>query len=851
MAKKKILLVDADPRSLRVVEVSLKKAGYNVACFEEAQPALDVIEEQQPDLVICDTRLVKPPTGELTFSALQPVLLDGYGFVRRLKERRDTAKIPVIFLATQKSVEDKIRGLELGVDDYLTKPIFVRELLARVNLILARRAQESIATRGLEGRTRFAGSIQDMTVIDLLQTFEIARKSGAITFRNGPRLGWVWFRDGKVVDAELGPLRGEEAVYRLLVWSEADFEVDFAMPDRDDVVEGSTSVLVMEGMRRADEWGRLVEQLPPLDAVYEVDHAALLERLSEIPDELNGILRLLDGKRTLSDVIDASPFEDLSTLATLSKLYFEGLLAPAVNRLPSVVPPPVSAIPPTAPGGADDWPQRSPPATPKELPPTVPIMSAAIPAEALPPAHERGQEREDFTRTMPFNFGISPSPSPAAGMPQLGKSSSVVSSKTARLPQVTAKGEPKRDDEGDDETMDVKSSEIFLGTTTPPPPQPVPPSGNGAGNKTAVLQAVKADKAEQAPASMPPLPQNGFKGADEAPTKVTKLAFPDKEVPTKIARIEPLAEPEAPTEPERKVSPRVEPPRPTPAAEKPKTAPMPITPSPMAKSEPPPATGKPAPTPAVTAEAKTTSKAPPRTSEAPKKAEPAPVPKTKPSVEKPARAVSQTLKDDDRTSGKTVAWGLALVIAAGVIALIAARYVYRGDHDTKDGLELKMPPDAGPSPTLAVPTNTPATNTTAETPPPAVVPAARPDAAVVTNPSPTPAPAPQPVGQPVPAPQPAPAPAPGPEPAPQPAPATPDAGPQPVDEGKEAARAVQMAFLATQEDPTNADAWLNLGAAYLAAGNARQSLEAYRNCVRKAPNHPRVGECKQRAGITD
>ena len=76
-----------------------------MACFEEAQPALDVIE-QQPDLVISAIRgSLKPPTGELTFSALQPVLLDGYGFVRRLKERRDTAKIPVIFLATQKSVE--------------------------------------------------------------------------------------------------------------------------------------------------------------------------------------------------------------------------------------------------------------------------------------------------------------------------------------------------------------------------------------------------------------------------------------------------------------------------------------------------------------------------------------------------------------------------------------------------------------------------------------------------------------------------------------------------------------------------------------------------------------------------
>jgi DNA-binding response OmpR family regulator len=479
VAKKKILLVDADPRSLRVVEVSLKKAGYNVACFEEAQAALDIIDDQQPDLVICDTRLVKPANGDLTFAALQPVVLDGYGFVRRLKERRDTARIPVIFLATQRSVEDKIRGLELGVDDYLTKPIFVRELLARVNLVLARRAQESIATRGFgpESRTRFSGSIQDMTVIDLLQTFEIARKSGSIAFRHGKATGWVWFRDGKVVDAELGPLRGEEAVYRLLVWNEADFEVDFAMPDRDDVIEGTTSALVMEGMRRADEWGRLIEQLPALDTVYDVDHSALLDRLSEIPDELNGILRLLDGRRTLADVVDDSPFEDLSTLATLSKLYFEGLLTPVANRLPSVKPPPAAARPAVI---------AEMPATPKELPPTVPIMSAALPAEALPPPHEQPPAKEDFSRTMPFAFGI-PSTSPVAGMPTLGKSSPVDggmkgASTTARLPEVAPKAE-MGNDAGEGETIDVGVDEVLLGTTTPPPPRSkgtgnsAPPSG--------------------------------------------------------------------------------------------------------------------------------------------------------------------------------------------------------------------------------------------------------------------------------------------------------------------------------------------------------------------------------------
>src|SRR5204862_7821855 len=143
---------------------------------------------------------------------------------------------------------------------------------------------------------------------------------------NGRKEARIYFRDGKVVDAELGRLRGEEAVYRALIWTTGTFEVDFCPIDREDIIPTSTQGLLMEGMRRVDEWGRLLEQLPPLATVFEVDSDELLARLNEIPDELNGILRLFDGKRTLMQVVDASPFEDLSTLATISKLFFEGLL---------------------------------------------------------------------------------------------------------------------------------------------------------------------------------------------------------------------------------------------------------------------------------------------------------------------------------------------------------------------------------------------------------------------------------------------------------------------------------------------------------------------------------------------
>jgi DNA-binding response OmpR family regulator len=314
--QQQILLVDADSRSVRVLEVSLKKAGYNVTTAEDGVDALAKIESSVPDLIITDTVLPK---------------LDGYALVHKLKERPDWAGVPVVFLTSRKSVEDKVRGLELGAEDYLTKPIFVREMIARVNLLMARRTREGMAlvksTTAHAGRTQFSGSIADMNVVDLIQTFEVSRKSGIVHITYGES-AHVYFRDGKVVDATFGKLTGEEAVYRTLLFNEGEFKVEFCKVDRPDAITSSTQALLMEGMRRVDEWGRLLEALPAITTVLEVNSEELIERLDELPDELDAILRLFDGKHTLMQVVDESPYEDLSTLSTIASLYAEGLLRP-------------------------------------------------------------------------------------------------------------------------------------------------------------------------------------------------------------------------------------------------------------------------------------------------------------------------------------------------------------------------------------------------------------------------------------------------------------------------------------------------------------------------------------------
>ena len=397
MAKQHLLLVDGDPKSLRVMEVSLKKAGFSVTTATDGKDALEKIQISLPDLVLSDTRLSE---------------LDGFELCRRLKSDERLKHIPFVFLTSQKAVEFKVRGLEMGGEDYLTKPIYIKEIVTRARMILQKAEKERFERR--ETRGGFSGSLSDLGVVDLVQTFEVGRKTGLIRL-DGERSGTIYFRDGRVIDAELGRLAGENAFYRMLNTFEGNFEVQFVPVDRPERIEVSTQGLLLEGMRRLDEWGRMLEQLPPLETVFEIDYRQLAERLSEIPDEVNGLLRLFDGRRPLARVVDDSDFEDLAALGIVSKLYFEGLVREAggtppfgpresralgawldgtppppvwsgpvaVQPDPAAHTPPPGAVPTVAPLSAEETAARSAPVT--NGAPLASEMAEALNGTAVPP----------------------------------------------------------------------------------------------------------------------------------------------------------------------------------------------------------------------------------------------------------------------------------------------------------------------------------------------------------------------------------------------------------------------------------------------------------------------------------
>jgi DNA-binding NarL/FixJ family response regulator len=119
---KKLLLVDDDPNLVLLVRDYLEFRGYEVVSASNGREALETLENNIPDMIICDVMMPD---------------IDGYTFVATLRKRQDIGWIPVLFLSAKGQSQDRIKGLNLGADVYMVKPFEPEELVAQVESSLS------------------------------------------------------------------------------------------------------------------------------------------------------------------------------------------------------------------------------------------------------------------------------------------------------------------------------------------------------------------------------------------------------------------------------------------------------------------------------------------------------------------------------------------------------------------------------------------------------------------------------------------------------------------------------------------------------------------------------------------
>ena len=189
-----IVLVDDEPDIVELVSLHLKKSGFEVKGFQDADTFYRFIETNCPDLIILD--LMLPDT-------------DGLEICKSLRRKEDFSSIPIIMLTAKDEEMDKILGLELGADDYVTKPFSPKELVARVKAVLRRQSRKE-ETKRIELGNKVVIDLEKYVVtaedkkIDLTTTeFRIiqllASKKGFVFTRDNI-LDYLWGEEKAVID---------------------------------------------------------------------------------------------------------------------------------------------------------------------------------------------------------------------------------------------------------------------------------------------------------------------------------------------------------------------------------------------------------------------------------------------------------------------------------------------------------------------------------------------------------------------------------------------------------------------------------------------------------------------------
>ena len=190
MGRERVLVVDDEEDILHLVEYNLAKEGFDVTAVTTGEEALTAVRESPPDLVVLDLMLPG---------------LDGLEVCKLLKRNPRTATVPVVMLTAKGEEADVVAGLELGADDYVTKPFSPRVLLARIKAVLRRDAKEAIGEKDIV-------AVHDITINPGRHEVLVAGEGVTLTYTEfrllhflARRPGWVFTRQ-QIIDA----VRGED-----------------------------------------------------------------------------------------------------------------------------------------------------------------------------------------------------------------------------------------------------------------------------------------------------------------------------------------------------------------------------------------------------------------------------------------------------------------------------------------------------------------------------------------------------------------------------------------------------------------------------------------------------------------
>src|SRR5499425_3935975 len=203
----KLLLADDNPLIRDLVSKSLEPFCEVVIATDGGDALLKVVDEP-PDVILCDYKMPG---------------LDGRQLFEKLRGREATRHIPFLFMASRPDIEERLRPMVDGVEEFITKPFLIKDLVRITKKVVDRlhleKLQKSASRPGV-----IQGRLEEMSMTDLLQSLEMGQKSCRLRVRHNGEQGELFFSSGQCRDAQIGNIEGDDAVYKVILWTEGEFE---------------------------------------------------------------------------------------------------------------------------------------------------------------------------------------------------------------------------------------------------------------------------------------------------------------------------------------------------------------------------------------------------------------------------------------------------------------------------------------------------------------------------------------------------------------------------------------------------------------------------------------------------
>lgn len=303
LRKALVLVVDPDASARSVLEVVLVRDGFDVWSTGSGSQGLALMKSgRTPDVIVLESDL----GGE-----------DGFSFVSQVRGDAKTAAVPVLLLARQDDENVANMAEVVGVDDFVQKPAFARDISALVRLELAK----------VQGTGEIKFQAGQLNPAHLLRALLSCPRSGRLVLAEGRAS--IEFHQGQVVDARFGKVWGINALVRALVLTSGEWSLVLGSVAQGNVFQCSLRELVQVVLPRVHAWEHVLLRSVPIDARLAVDFFRLSKSLASMPADVNRIVQLFDGQRTVRQVLLDSDFDESMTLEVATRLYLMGIVLPA------------------------------------------------------------------------------------------------------------------------------------------------------------------------------------------------------------------------------------------------------------------------------------------------------------------------------------------------------------------------------------------------------------------------------------------------------------------------------------------------------------------------------------------